>query len=46
MIEEPEILEFKIENLENEDIVIEASGDYLNSHKSESYHVENTTFWC
>merc|ERR1712150_199126 len=42
MIEEPEILEFKIENLESEDIVIEASGDYLNSHKSESYHVENT----
>ena len=42
MIEEPEILEFKIENLENEDIVIEASGDYSNSHKSESNHVENT----
>ena len=42
MIEEPEILEFKIENLENEDEIIEASGDYSNSHKSESDHVENT----
>ena len=36
LIEEPEILEFKIENLENEDEIIEASGDYSNSHKSES----------
>ena len=42
MIEEPEILEFKIENLENEDEIIEASGDYSNRHKSESNHVENT----
>ena len=42
MIEEPEIFEFKIENLENEDEIIEASGDYSNSHKSESDHVENT----
>ena len=41
LIEEPEILEFKIENLENEDEIIEASGDYSNSHKSESDHVEN-----
>ena len=42
MIEEPEILEFKIENLENEDEIIEASGDYSNSHKSGSNHVEST----
>ena len=42
MIEEPEILEFKIENLENEDKINEASGVYSTSHRSKSDHVENT----
>ena len=43
LIEEPEILEFKIENTENfENEMIEASRDFSNSHKSESDHVENT----
>ena len=46
LIEEPEILEFKIENteietLENEDKMFEASGD-SNSHKSISNDVEST----